>query len=122
MLGDLESECEPGESIQAVCALAPKTYSYITTHGKVVHKCKGITLHAGALNTINTELYKAMAFGENVSVEVTQTKFIVDGKHNTVHTNEAFKKTFRIHPETKRYVQSVEPHLITTLPWGYEKE
>jgi hypothetical protein len=96
-LGGLADDLE-GATISEMIALAPKTYGYIRSDGKVVCKSKGFSLNAVVRETINLDSMKRMVFAS----------FSKQSSHSTDRLQIAYPSRIRIDPRLKRLLSKDE--------------
>jgi hypothetical protein len=89
LLGQWESETKL--PIIKVLAIAPKSYGYETTDGKVEVKCKGITLHYNNSKKYNMESLNSLITQEQKEIETTKMEFVKDNKKGTIKTKNVNK-------------------------------
>jgi hypothetical protein len=92
LLGQWESETKL--PIVKVLAIAPKSYGYETSDGKVEVKCKGISLHYNNSKKYNMDSLNTLITGKGKETEILTTKmeFIKDNKKGTITTRNTDKK------------------------------
>jgi hypothetical protein len=118
-LGDLTSELDDGETIVEFVATGPKSYAYKTSNEKYCVKSKGISQTSAVCGLLNYETMRHMVVeAPETIITVPNLVFKLTPTYE-VQTQEGASKDFKYGtPDSKkRWISSVKPYEIDTLPW-----